>query len=216
MHWEIIDKKRYQLLKNIVETITIKEYYMAGGTALALQTGIRESFDFDFFVQREFDENLLIQELEKIGEIQVTTSRTGTLHIILDGVQVTFLQFENNLVASKVAIREMKNLYLADIKDIAIMKLIAISQRGTKKDFFDLFYICNHFAISIKEILAMLDKKYNKNKINYSHIIQSLSYFEDAEDENLPKVFIQYDWNEIKNFYCEEQKRIYHSLETNC
>ena len=45
------------------------------------------------------------------------------------------------------------------------MKLIAISQRGTKKDFFDLYYICNNFDISIKEILELLDKKYEKNKI---------------------------------------------------
>lgn len=209
MHWEVIDKNRYDILKKVIETISLKEYYLAGGTALALQTGIRESFDFDFFIQTEFDENLLIQELEQLGELEVTVCRKGTVHTILNGVQLTFLHFENNLVAEKIAVEEIQGLYLASIEDIAIMKLIAISQRGTKKDFFDLHYICNNFNITIQDILNMLEKKYNKNKINYAHIIQSLAYFEDAEDENLPKVFIKYDWEEIKKYYINEQKKIY-------
>ena len=209
MHWEVIDKNRYDILGKIINKISLKKYYLAGGTALALQTGIRESFDFDFFVQIEFDENLLIQELEEIGDLEVTVCRKGTVHAILNGVQVTFLHFENNLVEDKVTTEEIKDLYLASIKDIAIMKLIAISQRGTKKDFFDLYYICNNFDITIKDILNRLDKKYDKNKINYLHIIQSLAYFEDAEDENLPKVFIKYDWDTIKKYYINEQKKIY-------
>ena len=209
MYWKVLDKNRYNILEKIINKISLKKYYLAGGTALALQTGIRESFDFDFFVQTKFDENLLIQELEEIGELEVTVCRKGTVHAILDGVQITFLHFENNLVEVNVVTEEIKGLYLASIKDIAIMKLIAISQRGSKKDFFDLYYICNSFNITIKDIFNMLDKKYEKNKINYLHIIQSLSYFEDAEDENLPKVYIKYDWEIIKKYYINEQKKIY-------
>lgn len=209
MHWEVIDKNRYDILKKIIETISLKEYYLAGGTALSLQTGIRESFDFDFFIQTEFDENLLIQELEKLGELEVVVCRRGTVHAILNGVQLTFLHFGNNLVAEKIVVEEIQGLYLASIKDIAIMKLVAISQRGTKKDFFDLYYICNHLSITITEILQLLEEKYEKNKINYSHIIQSLAYFEDAEDEILPRVFIEYDWETIKKYYIDEQRRIY-------
>lgn len=143
MHWEVIDKNRYDILKKIIEKVSLKEYYLAGGTALALQTGIRESFDFDFFIQTEFDENLLIQELEGIGELEVTVCRKGTVHTILNGVQLTFLHFENNLITDKIAVEDIQGLYLASIKDIAIMKLIAISQRGTKK--ISLIYII--FAI---------------------------------------------------------------------
>ena len=209
MHWEVIDKNRYDILKKVIETISLEEFYLAGGTALALQTGIRESFDFDFFVQTEFDENLLIQELEKLGELEVTVCRKGTVHVILNSIQFTFLYFENNLVADKIMVEYIKGLYLASIRDIAIMKLIAISQRGTKKDFFDLYYVCNNFNITIKDILNMLEQKYDGNKINYAHIIQSLAYFEDAEDENLPKVFIEYDWDTIKKYYINEQKKIY-------
>lgn len=209
MHWEVIDKNRYNILEKIIQKISLDKYYLAGGTALALQTGIRESFDFDFFVQTEFDENILIQELEEIGKLEVTTCRKGTVHAILENVKITFLHFENNLVEDKVTTKDIKGLYLASIKDIAIMKLIAISQRGTKKDFFDLYYICNNFNITIKDTLDILDKKYDKNRINYLHIIQSLAYFEDAEDENMPRVFIDYNWETIKNYYIKEQSEIY-------
>ena len=209
MYWEVIDKNRYNILKKVIEKISLENYYLAGGTALALQTGIRESFDFDFFVQIEFDENLLIQELEEIGKLEVTVCRKGTVHAILNGVQLTFLYFKNNLVADKIEVEDVKGLYLASIKDIAIMKLIAISQRGTKKDFFDLYYICNNFNITITDILKMLKEKYDENKVNYAHIIQSLAYFEDAEDENLPKVFIDYNWEKIKEYYIKEQRKIY-------
>lgn len=209
MYWKVIDEQRYQILEKVVNTITIKDYYLAGGTALALQTGIRESFDFDFFIQEEFDENLLIQELENLGELEVSVCRKRTVHVILDGVQLTFLYFPNKLIQEKVKVEEINGLYLASIEDIASMKLIAISQRGTKKDFFDLYYICNNFNITIKEIMELLEKKYDKNKVNYLHVIQSLSYFEDAEDENLPIVFIPYDWNFIKEYYINEQKKLY-------
>lgn len=209
MHWEVIDNVRYEILEKVIKNITLNKFYLAGGTALALQTGIRESFDFDFFVQEEFDENLLISELETIGKLEVTTCRKGTVHVILENIQLTFLYFNNNLVEDKIKVNEVEGLYLASIKDIAIMKLIAISQRGTKKDFFDLYYICNQYNIKMEDILRNLEKKYNKEKINYSHIIQSLSYFEDAEDEILPKTFIKYDWKNIKEYYIKEQKDIY-------
>lgn len=209
MYWNVIDSNRYNVLEKLIKTITLKDYYLAGGTALALQTGIRESFDLDFFIQNEFDENLLIQELESLGELEISVCRKGTVHAILNNVQLTFLYFPNKLVEPKVKVKEIDGLYLASIEDIAIMKLVAISQRGTKKDFFDLYYICNQFNIKIQDVLKMLNKKYDQNKINYSHIIQSLSYFEDAEDENLPKVFIDYDWNTIKQYYINEQRNIY-------
>lgn len=209
MNWEVIDKNRYDILKKVVSSISLNNYYLAGGTALALQTGIRESFDFDFFVREEFNEDILITELEKLGNLEVSVCRKGTVHIILNDVQFTFLYFPNELISELVKVDEINGLYLASIQDISLMKLIAISQRGTKKDFFDLHFICNNQNITIKYILNNLDKKYNANKINYSHIIQSLTYFEDAKDENLPKVFIKYNWEDIMKYYIDEQKRIF-------
>ena len=174
---------------------------MAGGTALALQTGTRESFDFDFFVQEKFDTKILSDELEKLGNLKVTYISNDTLHCVLDDVKLTFMYFPNLLIKELVRVEEYKNLYLASVIDIATMKLIAISQRGTKKDFFDLYNVCQKYNYSLKTFFSLLEVKYSKEKLNYFHILKSIVYFEDADDEILPKTYIDYNWEDIKNFY---------------
>ena len=208
MYWNVIDNNRKDILKKVTDTISLNNYYMAGGTALALQTGTRESFDFDFFVQNNFDTNILVNELDKLGTLKVTFISNNTLHCILNDVQLTFLYFPNNLIGEKVVVDGFNNLFLASIEDIAAMKLIAISQRGTKKDFFDLYNICINNGYSLKNIFEFLNKKYSEDKLNYFHILKSIIYFDDAEDELLPKTYIEYDWERIKGFYLEQYSKV--------
>lgn len=66
MYWNIFDNNRYELLKKISETVSIKDYYMIGGTALSLQLGLRESYDFDFCVKSEFNNEILLNEYRKM------------------------------------------------------------------------------------------------------------------------------------------------------
>ena len=66
MYWDIIDKDRYKLLKDITNIISIPNYYMIGGTALSLQLGLRESYDFDFCVPENFNNEVLLKELQTI------------------------------------------------------------------------------------------------------------------------------------------------------
>lgn len=208
MYWNVIDQNRKNVLKKVTDNISISKYYMAGGTALALQNGTRESFDFDFFVQEEFDTKILLNELEKLGNVKVTYMSNDTLHCILDEVQLTFLYFTNPLIKELLKADNYNNLYLASIIDIATMKLIAISQRGTKKDFFDLYNICTKYNYSLKDIFNFLEVKYSKDKLNYFHILKSVVYFEDAEDEVLPKTYIEYNWEDIKSFFKKQYENI--------
>lgn len=208
MYWNVIDENIKNVLKKVTDNISINKYYMAGGTALALQNGIRESFDFDFFVQEEFDTKILLNELEKLGNVKVTYMSNDTLHCILDEVQLTFLYFTNPLIKELIKADNYNNLYLASIIDIATMKLIAISQRGTKKDFFDLYNICTKYNYSLKDIFNFLEVKYSKDKLNYFHILKSVVYFEDAEDEVLPKTYIEYNWEDIKSFFKKQYENI--------
>lgn len=208
MYWNVIDQNRKNVLKKVTDNISISKYYMAGGTALALQNGTRESFDFDFFVQEEFDTKILLNELEKLGNVKVTYMSNDTLHCILDEVQLTFLYFTNPLIKDLLKADNYNNLYLASIIDIATMRLIAISQRGTKKDFFDLYNICTKYNYSLKDIFNFLEVKYSKDKLNYFHILKSVVYFEDAEDEVLPKTYIEYNWEDIKSFFKKQYENI--------
>ena len=205
MYWNIIDKDRYKLLKDIIETVTIPTYYMIGGTALSLQMGLRESFDFDFCVPTQFNNELLLEELGKIGEMKVKQNQSGTCDVILNGVQVSFFYYPNKIINELVEPQEMPKLKMASILDIAIMKVVAIGGRGAKKDFFDLYNIINKCKISIKELAEGLIEKCG-NKTNYVNIIMGLSYFEDAEQEILPKTFVEYNWDKIKEFFINFQK----------
>lgn len=212
MHFEIIDKDRYKLLKSITETVSIPDYYMIGGTGLSLQLGLRESFDFDFCVPEQFNNEILLEELNKIGKLEVKQNQKGTCDIILNGVQVSFFYYPNKVIQDFVKTDEMPKLKIASILDIAIMKIVAIGGRGAKKDFFDLYQILNKCNISIKELADGLIQKFGNN-VNYANVIMGLSYFEDAEQEILPKIFVEYDWEEIKKYFIEFQKEFYKTIE---
>lgn len=205
MHWNIIDDKRYRLLKNITEIVSIPNYYMIGGTALSLQLGLRESYDFDFCVPEQFNNEVLLEELGTLGDIKVKQNQKGTCDILLNGVQVSFFYYPNKIINDFVITNEIPKLKLASILDIAIMKVVDIGGRGAKKDFFDLYNIINKYKINIEEISKGLIEKCGE-QTNYVNIIMGLSYFEDAEQEELPKLYVEYDWKEIKKFFIKIQQ----------
>lgn len=204
MYWNIIDEKRYQLLKNITETISIPNYYMIGGTALSLQLGLRLSYDFDFCIPEQCNNEVLLQELKSLGTIEVKQNYKGTCDILLNGVQVSFFYYPNIFINELVSTDEMPKLKMASILDIALMKLAAIGGRGAKKDFFDLYNIINKCDYTVEQLVKGLIKKYGEN-INYVNMIMGLSYFEDAEQETLPKTLVSYDWENIKKFFISFQ-----------
>lgn len=210
MYWNIIDEDRYQLLKKITETISIPNYYMIGGTALSIQLGLRESFDFDFCVPDYFNNEVLLQELQTLGKIEIKQNQKGTCDIILNGVQVSFFYYPNSIIKELITTKEIPKLKMASVLDIAVMKVAAIGGRGA--NFFDLYNIMNQYDITIDELTTGLIQKCG-DKINYVNTIMGLSYFEDAEQEILPKTFVPYNWEEIKRFFIKFQKEFQSKLE---
>lgn len=208
MYTNTIDEKRQLILEKIIDNISLKDYYMAGGTGLSLQCGNRLSYDFDFFVREDFLPSDIERELEEIGNLVVEYSKGKTLHAILDGVNITFLYYPNPIIKELVKDDNIKGLYYADIFDIAIMKIVAISSRGSKKDFFDLYYLCKYKDIDIHEVINCLDNKYIDKNIPKLHIIESLTYFIDAEGEADPNMLIDIRWDEVKKYFLDIQKKL--------
>ena len=212
MYWNILDNKRIELLREIVKTISLNNYYMVGGTALSLQLNLRESFDFDFCTSDMFNSDVLLSELKSIGNTEVKQNQKGTIDVLLDGVQVSFFFYPNNLVENIVKNDEIPNLRMASILDIAAMKVAAIGGRGAKKDFFDLYNIMKKCNIDTEKLASAVIKKFGTN-VNYVNMIMGLSYFEDAESEELPKTFVEYDWNTIKKHFIDIQPEFQVALE---
>ena len=90
---------------------------------------------------------------------------------------------------------ETEGVRMAGLQDIAAMKLHAITGRGRKKDFIDLYFLLQHF--SLKQLLELYEKKYPQNNLFF--VIRSLSYFNDAEQDPMPEMFVDISWDEMKS-----------------
>ena len=112
MYWNIFDKDRYDLLKKISEGVSIDDYYMIGGTALSLQLGLRESYDFDFCVKSQFNNEILLSELKNIGNVEVLQNQKGTCDVLLNGVQVSFFYYTNKVIKDSINHPMKSFLYL--------------------------------------------------------------------------------------------------------
>lgn len=202
--WDVIDYKKRALLKKLIKYISLTDFYLAGGTALALLLGHRKSFDFDWFSQSKFDTSELLNKLSKLGNTELIEIKKDTLYLFLDNVQLTWLYYPYPLIDPVI---KVEGINLASLTDIALMKLIAISQRGERKDFIDLYVILQEKRGTDLELLfELLPLKFPESQINYYHIIKSLTYFEEAETEL--NMCNSIDWQEVKDFFMQEQKKI--------
>ncbi|WAM33994.1 nucleotidyl transferase AbiEii/AbiGii toxin family protein [Caldicellulosiruptor morganii] len=212
MFFNVLEYQRYEVLNKIVKSDVVGESYLAGGTGLALQLGHRVSEDFDFFSPVEFSGDDIIYKLEKVGDVNILYSSKDTLHLLLDGVRVTWLYYSNPLLDNLVIPAEIKGLRIASKKDIGVMKLVAISSRGTRKDFIDLYCICQS-GIELDELFKLLPQKFPNKVINLYHILISLCYFDDAENEAMPKMLIRLDWDDVKKFFLDNCKKLIKLIE---
>lgn len=211
MHLEIIDKPRIELLNKLKTLESMKDFAMGEGTALSLQLGLRVSEEFNFFTSFHFDPNNLLEELKQIfpNQISVITlsERISTLDLYICDIKVSFFEYRYSLLNEPLLFEEFKPIKLLNIEDIACMKAVAIYQRGTKKDFFDLYFSIIKFDISPEKMLKILDEKYHDNELKLNCAI-AITFFDDAELDFLPLSFVDYSWLEIKKFFISYQQKL--------
>src|SRR3990167_6890730 len=154
MHYEALDDKRRALLPAL--GAFKKEFYLAGGTALALHIGHRVSVDFDFFTEKDFDTEELYERVQKVfGEVGRTQESSNTLAVVVqDDVRISFMKYHYPLLDACV---ETEYLRLASIPDIGCMKLGAIVSRAELKDYVDTFFILKN--LSLEALLVKLAEK---------------------------------------------------------
>jgi len=174
---ESLYPKTEQVLNKIKDLSLIQNYYLAGGTALALQLGHRKSIDLDFFTDNFPKIETLIQELSKFNP-QIISQNENTLDVLIDGVKVSFLEYKYKMNSP---LKTFEGVNVADIIDIACMKLTAVSSRGSKKDFIDLYFILQQYPLEY--LLEQFKSKYVGVQYSIKHILKSLIYFEDAEQD---------------------------------
>ncbi|MBI1884020.1 MAG: nucleotidyl transferase AbiEii/AbiGii toxin family protein [Chlamydiae bacterium] len=174
-------------------------WYLAGGTALALQVGHRGSVDLDFFTRgNAFDENKLERQLMATNAWATSFRERGTVHGTLMGARLSFIAYPFFRPLRERLLCGTVRILLP--QDIATMKIIAISQRGKKRDFLDLYWYCTHRE-HLEELLLRGMKQYPGQEKNLPHILKSLTYFEDAENDPFPRLFFKVKWGEVKKYF---------------
>ena len=167
-----------------------------------MQYGHRNSVDLDFF--GSLDEDLLAfrECLENIGNVSVI-KESKTIRIYdVDGVKIDFVDYSRYSWLTDAIVED--GIRLASPEDIAAMKINAIEGRGTRKDFVDIYYLLQHY--SLKELLQLYMKKYPEHSL--FRALMSLSYFEDAEKQVMPKMFAKESWDEMKAYIIKEVEQI--------
>jgi predicted nucleotidyltransferase component of viral defense system len=183
---------------------TIQEAYLAGGTSLALQIGHRISVDLDFFTDKKFDEGQLTEELSELPEFKLDSRSTNTILGNIGETSFSIFYYKYPLLAETL---DFEGLQLASKNDIAAMKINALEDRGTKRDFVDVFFLAKDF--SLDEMIKFYDEKYDALSDHLYPIIRSLGYFADAEADEKPlQMLVETDWEAVKKFFEKEAMRL--------
>lgn len=208
MHIDILNNDQKELFSKL-SLLLNKEFYLAGGTALALQLGHRTSLDLDFFTKKHFEAGDLYEKIKEnfSGSIEKTSQAKDTLFCKANNIDISFFWYKHPLIRKTANILGVQ---LASLEDIAAMKLVAVSRRPAKRDYIDIFFLLKKFSLG--EIFSFTKEKYPD--INHYFSLRALTYFEDIKDEEKRKIKVldkNFSWEEAKEKIFEEVKK--HQLE---
>jgi len=212
MHIECLTENAGYIFGRLAKVVNDNGLILAGGTALALHLGPRVSVDLDFFTNRQFKTDEVFQRLRqlKLNPV-VQQEERGTLTTLVNGVKVSVYHYPYPF---QDIIKNYMNIPVAGILDIASMKIIAICQRGSKRDFADLYFILQDTPIW--KISRNMVQRYGGNRVNPVVVGKSLVYFNDAEEDPEPQYNVKQapSWPAVKKFFLANIRHIDLSLES--
>lgn len=205
MHTEALTPATAAALKKLHRAAFIKKFYLAGGTALALHYGHRESVDLDWFCERPFRTATVSAALSKLGNFKLVNEEVNTVDGILDGVKVSFFTYPYRMVRRPAS---FDGFAVACVADIACMKINAIAGRNARKDFIDLFCILEREGWTLADIFRLCDKKFVGSTRDIYHVMRALVYFEEADAQPDVVVTPSVRWETVKKFFVREVKKM--------
>jgi len=173
------------------------DFNLAGGTSMALQEGHRMSYDLDFFGNRPFTPEEITDLVYPVGDIEIAHKTRNILTININGIKVDFVNYRYPLLKP---IKILMEIRLVDLSDIAAMKISAVTGRGRKRDFIDLYFLLQKY--SFVEIMDFYNQKYSDG--NEWLVARSITYFDDAESDADTKLFKNADWKTVKKTISNE------------
>ena len=198
-HPEVLSPEVRATIEQLSVQRALDRFYLAGGTALALQWGHRTSVDLAFFMSDTMNEDLLLGSLQELPEITVISKAPETLHLHVGATKVSFLAYHYPVL---FPLNKYLDVSVADPRDIGAMKLSAIAARGTKRDFVDLYVLSERYGLV--ELVNVFEQKFVQAGYNRVHVLKSLTYFADADKEPMPHMLQQFAWKEVQTFFVSQ------------
>lgn len=205
LFWTTITEDMRLILLEFSQSAIGRSFYLAGGTALALQIGHRASVDLDFFSPTEDIPSIrpVLENSLSSFPNTLADSSWGNLVYLIKSIRVGFYGYGFPLVAPLV---EIEGLRIASIEDIALMKLDAMLSRAARKDFYDLYFICKHTPL--KRLFYMAGQKYPSVRDFETQATKRLVYFDNAENESEPYLMDTISWQTVKEYFIKQAKEI--------
>lgn len=206
MHESVLPPGSRRLLDAIERSdpSLLEGWILAGGTGLALHLGHRRSEDFDFFRSDGFDIRGLADRVAAIGRYEHVRGGVGDLTARVRGVKLSFFVVPEPFLEP---LHPHRSFAVAHPVDIALMKLVAIAGRGSRKDFVDLYFLLRD-GLPLTHYFSLLDRRYGPGRINAGHVLRSLTWFDDAEAEPEPEMLAPFRWDECKRFFVRAAHRV--------
>ena len=205
IHWNTITLEMRKVMTAFAGTELGRRFYLAGGTALALQLGHRRSVDLDYFSRTEDIPSLLEplrQSLQPFAPA-LADSAWGNLVFLAQEVRIGFYGYGYELVQPLVEIEAVR---LASVADIGLMKLDALLGRAGRKDFYDLYEICKR--LSLRQLLDLAPQKYPNVRDFETQVVKRLVYFERADQDEPPPLLKKVAWETVKAYFRQQAEDI--------
>lgn len=203
MHFETLTEKGKQIFSALD---SFKEFYLAGGTALALYIGHRQSFDFDLFSDKEIPASLLSRVKKIFADTPVSpaVNNKEELTVFVGEVKITFLYYP---FAPVLPLVQTKHISLLSVSDIAATKAYTIGRRGSYKDYIDVYFILKEHHTTLPEVVELAQKKYAQN-FNARLFLEQLIYLDDITDTHILLLKEPVEKNDVRVFFEQEIKKI--------
>jgi len=188
------------LLKRLMAMEELRDFYLVGGTALALRLGHRYSVDLDLFTSEPFDSAALSKELTRQLRMEQAESMQNMVRGLVGGIKLECIARKYPLLE---AVETVEGIRMASLKDLAAFKGNTIANRGAKKDFWDLHALMNEFTR--EDILGLCEQKYQGESV--WNLEKSMVYFDDADLDPDPRDLKGRTWKQIKHDLIENARR---------
>ena len=194
---ETVEPHTFSILKQLMEMPELQDFSLVGGTALSLLYGHRLSVDLDLFSNKLFDNEVIVDVLEKKFKqsfVNRSTNPRFGIFCFIDNVKIDIIRHPHTLIRPQLNIDGIR---MVSTEDIIAMKVQAILGRGKKKDFWDIAELLQHFSVA--DFIQFHKEKYATQNLLIT-VPHAITFFLDAEQSEDPISLKNQTWEKVKAF----------------